>query len=97
MDRHREPRRHRGCVRRHRAFALGVVTAVPLGILLGWYRPLEQILDPLLQLLRQTNPVSLFPVFVMFFGIGYLTNVAIVYWVVVWPILLGTVKVGQAS
>jgi NitT/TauT family transport system permease protein len=33
----------------------------------------------------------------MFFGIGYLTNVAIIYWVVVWPILLGTVKVGQAS
>jgi NitT/TauT family transport system permease protein len=73
-------------------FALGVVTAVPLGILLGWYRPLERILNPLLQLLRQTNPVSLFPVFIMFFGIGYLTNVAIIYWVVVWPILLGTVN-----
>jgi NitT/TauT family transport system permease protein len=68
------------------------VTAVPLGILLGWYRPLERILNPLLQLLRQTNPVSLFPVFIMFFGIGYLTNVAIIYWVVVWPILLGTVN-----
>jgi NitT/TauT family transport system permease protein len=64
-------------------FALGIVTAVPLGILLGWYRPLERILNPLLQLLRQTNPVSLFPVFIMFFGIGYLTNVAIIYWVVV--------------
>ena len=54
-------------------FGLGVVTAMPLGILLGWYRPLEAlILNPLLQLLRQTNPVSLFPVFIMFFGIGYL-------------------------
>jgi NitT/TauT family transport system permease protein len=73
-------------------FALGVVTAIPLGILLGWYRPLERILNPLLQLLRQTNPVSLFPVFILFFGIGYLTNVAIIYWVVVWPILLGTVN-----
>jgi NitT/TauT family transport system permease protein len=73
-------------------FALGVITAVPLGIVLGWYRPLERILNPLLQLLRQTNPVSLFPVFIMFFGIGYLTNVAIIYWVVVWPILLGTVN-----
>jgi NitT/TauT family transport system permease protein len=70
-------------------FALGVATAVPLGILLGWYRPLERYLNPLLQLLRQTNPVSLFPVFIMFFGIGYVTNVAIIYWVVVWPILLG--------
>lgn len=73
-------------------FALGVVTAVPLGILLGWYRPLEAYLNPLLQLLRQTNPVSLFPAFILFFGIGYFTNVAIIYWVVVWPILLGTVN-----
>lgn len=72
-------------------FALGVITAIPLGLLLGWYRPLEAYLNPLLQLLRQTNPVSLFPAFILFFGIGYATNVAIIYWVVVWPILLGTV------
>ena len=73
-------------------FALGVITAIPLGLLLGWYRPLEAYLNPLLQLLRQTNPVSLFPAFILFFGIGYATNVAIIYWVVVWPILLGTVN-----
>ncbi len=73
-------------------FGLGVVTAIPLGVLLGWYRPLEAYLNPLLQLLRQTNPVSLFPAFILFFGIGYATNVAIIYWVVVWPILLGTVN-----
>ncbi|MDQ0468809.1 ABC transporter permease [Labrys wisconsinensis] len=73
-------------------FGLGVVTAVPLGILLGWYKPLEAYLNPLLQLLRQTNPVSLFPAFILFFGIGYATNIAIIYWVVVWPILLGTVN-----
>ncbi len=73
-------------------FALGVVTAVPLGILLGWYHGLDRFLNPLLQLLRQTNPVSLFPVFILFFGIGYLTKVAIIYWVVVWPILLGTIS-----
>ena len=73
-------------------FGLGVVTAIPLGVLLGWYRPLEAYLNPLLQLLRQTNPVSLFPAFILFFGIGYATNVTIIYWVVVWPILLGTVN-----
>ncbi|PLZ04094.1 ABC transporter permease [Burkholderia sp. WAC0059] len=71
-------------------FALGVVTAVPLGILLAWYSTLDRYLNPLLQLFRQTNPVSLFPVFIMFFGVGYLTKVLIIYWVVVWPILLGT-------
>ena len=72
-------------------FALGVAVAVPLGLLLGYFRKLDAYLDPLLQLLRQTNPVSLFPAFILFFGIGYVTNVAIIFWVVVWPILLSTV------
>lgn len=71
-------------------FFLGVATAIPLGLLLAWYAPLERYFNPLLQLLRQTNPVSLFPVFILFFGVGYATKVAIIYWVVVWPILLGT-------
>jgi NitT/TauT family transport system permease protein len=78
-------------VRAAGGFGLGVVTAVPVGFVLGWYRPVEAYLNPLLQLLRQTNPVSLFPAFILFFGIGYATNVAIIYWVVVWPILLGTI------
>ncbi|MBG0809983.1 ABC transporter permease [Methylosinus sp. H3A] len=71
-------------------FALGVVTAVPLGLLLGWHSPLRRYLDPLLQLLRQFNPIALLPVFILFFGVGYVTKVAIIYWVVVWPILLNT-------
>jgi NitT/TauT family transport system permease protein len=71
-------------------FALGVVTAVPLGILLGWYEPLERYLNPLLQLLRQFNAISLLPIFIMFLGVGYFTKVVIIYWVVLWPILLST-------
>ena len=59
-------------------------------LLLGWFGRFERYLNPLVQLLRQTNPVSLFPVFILFFGIGYMTKVAIIYWVVVWPILLST-------
>jgi NitT/TauT family transport system permease protein len=71
-------------------FALGVLTAIPLGILLGWYEPVERYLNPLLQLLRQFNAISLLPVFILFFGIGYFTKVVIIYWVVLWPIMLGT-------
>lgn len=73
-------------------FALGVVTGVPAGIVLGWYPAVERYLNPLLQLLRQVNPVSLLPVFILFFGLGYFTKVALIYWVVVWPILLGAMS-----
>jgi NitT/TauT family transport system permease protein len=71
-------------------FVLGAVIAVPLGILLGWYDQVERYLDPLLQVFRQFNAISLLPVFILFFGVGYFTKVVIIFWVVFWPILLST-------
>ncbi|MBG0808280.1 ABC transporter permease [Methylosinus sp. H3A] len=71
-------------------FALGVVIAVPLGVLLGWYSGFERYVNPLLQFLRQFNSISLLPVFILFFGVGYLTKVVIIFWVAAWPILLST-------
>jgi hypothetical protein len=41
-------------------FGLGVLTAVPLGVLLGWYRPLEAYLNPLLQLRVRPIPSPCF-------------------------------------
>ncbi|MGD0152818.1 MAG: ABC transporter permease [Thermacetogeniaceae bacterium] len=73
-------------------FLLGVVVGVPLGLLIGWHKTLERYLDPLLQLLRQTNTVSLFPVFILLFGIGYITQIVIISWVVLWPVLLNTIS-----
>lgn len=71
-------------------FALAVVTAVPLGILFGWSETFEKIFGALFQCLRQINPVSLLPVFIIFLGIGYETQVALIYWVVFWPIFMGS-------
>ncbi|GHS98502.1 ABC transporter permease [Synergistales bacterium] len=72
-------------------FALGFTVAVSLGLLVGWFRPLEKFLDPLLQAFRQTSALALFPVFILFFGIGETAKIAIIYWGVQWPILLNTI------
>jgi len=71
-------------------FFLAAVTGVPLGILFGWYASAGRYLGPLLRFLRQFNSISLLPVFILFFGVGYFTKVVVIYWVVVWPILLST-------
>jgi NitT/TauT family transport system permease protein len=74
------------------AFAIAVAVAVPLGFLLGgWFTTLEKILNPLLQVLGQVNPFTIFPVIVLFFGIGEIAKVIIIFWVAVWPILFNTV------
>ncbi|WP_326647883.1 MULTISPECIES: ABC transporter permease [unclassified Streptomyces] len=73
-------------------FALAVVIAVPLGLLIGWYRPLAQLLGPLLEVFRNTAALALLPVFVLLLGIGETSKVSIVLYACTWPILLNTIS-----
>jgi NitT/TauT family transport system permease protein len=75
-----------------KGFGLAVVVGVPLGLVTGWFKTLEELVDPLIQTLRQTPVLALFPVFILFFGIGETSKVAIIFWGTVWPILLNTVS-----
>lgn len=73
-------------------FGLAVAAAVPLGFALGGGMPaLGRFLGPLLTLLGQVNAFSLFPIFILFFGIGEIAKVAIIFWSSVWPILSMTI------
>ena len=65
---------------------------VLLGLLIGGFRRLAAIVDPVLQLFRQTSAFALFPVFILFLGIGELSKVAIIFWASFWPVLLSTVS-----
>ena len=72
-------------------FSLALLIAVPLGLLLGWYRPLATVLSPLLELFRNTAALALLPVFVLVLGIGETSKVAIVTYSCLWPVLLNTI------
>ncbi len=70
--------------------AIGI--GLPLGMFLGrWGGSLAELLNPLLRLLSQVNPLSLLPVFMIGFGIGESVKLAVVAWVCIWPILFNTI------
>ncbi|MDP9928037.1 ABC transporter permease [Variovorax paradoxus] len=71
---------------------LASFSGVVLGLLIGSSRRLAAIADPVLQLFRQTSAFALFPVFILFLGIGELSKVAIIFWASFWPVLLSTVS-----
>lgn len=72
-------------------FLLALFIAVPLGSAIGWYKEFARFIDPLIQMYRQIPAMALFPVFILFLGIGELSKAGIVLWVSVWPILLSTI------
>ncbi|MDR2386753.1 MAG: ABC transporter permease [Deltaproteobacteria bacterium] len=70
-------------------FILAALVAVPLGFMLGgWFKNFERVFNPLLVFLGQFNPFALFSVFLLLFGIGEFSKVAMIFWVAIWPILL---------
>ncbi|GAA2816281.1 ABC transporter permease [Crossiella cryophila] len=73
-------------------FALAVSVAVPLGLLIGWYKPVATLLGPLLEVFRNTAALALLPVFVLLLGIGETSKIAIVLYACTWPILLNTIS-----
>lgn len=74
-------------------FGLGLAIALgcPLGLFMGWFRNFEKTVDAPLQAGRQVSALALFPVFILFFGIGEVSKVIIIFWASVWPILLNSI------
>ncbi len=71
---------------------IALAVAIPLGYLLGgFFKDFEKAIDPLLQLLGQLNPWSVFHLFIVFLGIGELSVVGAVFYISLWPILYNTV------
>ncbi|MEV8635912.1 ABC transporter permease [Streptosporangium sp. NPDC051023] len=70
---------------------IAVVLAIPLGLLIGWYRPLADLLNPVLELFRNTAALALLPVFVLILGLGETSKISIILYACAWPILLNTI------
>ncbi|MDI6870180.1 MAG: ABC transporter permease [Bacillota bacterium] len=60
-------------------FALGVVTGVPLGILMGWNKRVEAAVDPLFELFRPIPPIAWIPLVILWLGIGETPKIFLIW------------------
>lgn len=72
-------------------FFLGLAFAIPLGLLIGWFKRFERFIDPLIQTFRNLSVLSILPVFVLIFGIGEVSKVAVIFWGVLWSVIINTI------
>ncbi|MFD6893717.1 ABC transporter permease [Rhodococcus sp. NPDC060086] len=73
-------------------FAIALVFAVPLGVAIGWYKPVAETLNPILEIFRNTAALALLPVFILILGIGETSKIALVVYASTFPILLNTIS-----
>jgi ABC-type nitrate/sulfonate/bicarbonate transport system permease component len=73
-------------------FILAIIVGIPSGILMGWYRPVEAVLDPFVNFFYATPRVALLPLMIIWLGIGINSKIAIVYLGAIFAILISTIS-----
>jgi NitT/TauT family transport system permease protein len=71
---------------------VAIAVGIPLGLAIGWYGRLAELVTPLLELFRNTAALALLPVFILLLGIGEASKAALVVYSCLWPILLNTIS-----
>lgn len=69
----------------------GVLAAVLLGLILGWFSNAFKYINPVVQLLRPISPTAWMPFIALWFGIGDVPAIVIIIIASFFPVLLSTV------
>jgi NitT/TauT family transport system permease protein len=72
-------------------FYLAVLIAVPFGILLGCCQTINRLINPLIQFLRPISPLAWAPFAILWFGIGDLPAIFIIFLTSFFPLLIATI------
>src|SRR3984957_10414716 len=73
-------------------FGLAAIIGIPFGLALGWYPALNQVVNPVLQILRPISPIAWIPVAIIFFGIGDYAATFLIFLGSFFPIVVACVN-----
>jgi NitT/TauT family transport system permease protein len=73
-------------------FLLALVTAIPLGLTIGWHRRAEMAFNPLVQLLRPISPLAWIPIAILWLGVGDLSAIFLIFVGCFFPLLLSAMS-----
>jgi NitT/TauT family transport system permease protein len=76
-------------------FLLAVVVGVPIGLLLGWFRPAHQAFNPLIQVLRPISPIAWIPLAILWFGVSDAAPIFLIFLASVFPITVSATAAVQ--
>ena len=71
-------------------FGLAFVVATPLGLWMGWVGGAFRTLNPLFQMLRPISPIAWIPIAILWFGVGDLSPIFLIFISSVFPMIVQT-------
>ena len=71
-------------------YLLAAAVAIPLGLLMGWFEGVFATLNPLIQILRPISPIAWIPLAILWFGVGNVSPIFLIFLASVFPIIVET-------
>jgi len=72
-------------------FCSAIAIGIPFGLVLGLYPGLNQVVNPLLQILRPISPIAWIPIAIIFFGVGDHAAISLIFLGSFFPIVVSCV------
>ncbi|MGA7918341.1 MAG: ABC transporter permease, partial [Candidatus Acidiferrales bacterium] len=72
-------------------FGAAVALGIPIGLILGWYPEANQVVNPVMQILRPISPIAWIPVGIIFFGVGDNAAIFLIFLGAFFPIVVACV------
>lgn len=73
-------------------FYLAVLFAVPIGMVLGWWKTGQTMFNSVIQFLRPISPLAWIPLAVLWFGIGDKPAIFLIFLASFFPLLVSTIN-----
>ena len=72
-------------------FGCAALLGIPLGLTLGWYPAANQVVNPVMQLLRPISPIAWIPIAIILFGIGDHAATSLIFLGAFFPVLVACI------
>jgi ABC-type nitrate/sulfonate/bicarbonate transport system permease component len=71
-------------------YSLALLLGVLIGVLMGWFRNIDDFVDPIIEMFRPVSPLAILPLAILWLGIGEGSKIFIVAYACIFPIVINT-------
>jgi NitT/TauT family transport system permease protein len=71
-------------------FLLAMAVGIPLGLLMGWKAMAHTALNPIVQVMRPISPIAWIPIAILWFGVGDVAPIFLIFLSAVFPLVVQT-------
>lgn len=74
-----------------KGWILGLIFAIPVGLCVGYFKWIGRIFEPFLNFFRFIPAIGFITLFLLWFGVGETSKVALIFYAVIFPVMVNTI------